>query len=293
MSIDWLRKRFFPESNYKGIYKNWQTLRLQYNPKKPITELEFPEFYDVKITNKCFWNCSYCYQDSKVDENHYDDIVWKAQRFFWKMNENQKPFQVAIGWWNPNEHPEFVPLLKYLYDIEICPNYTTNWMWVTQEIIDATKTYCWGVALSCHKHLDKIWKESTRQFAKAWIRTNLHVIISDIKSIERFVEIYDEFKDIVEYFVLLPLTKEGRAKQLDVPLINFKYLMKVIKEKTNQNQVAFGAMFYPFLKENNELKLSLYEPEIMSKYLDMKDDWYMYPSSFAENILLKKWFLWN
>lgn len=48
----------------------------------------------------------------------------------------------------------------------------------------------------------------------------------------------------------------------------------------NQSQIAFGANFYPYLlKGGHNIKVALYEPEIMSKFLDLKD-MKVYPSSF-------------
>lgn len=60
----------------------------------------------------------------------------------------------------------------------------------------------------------------------------------------------------------------GRAK--NVAPIEYEYLVEQT-EGLDKNKIAFGANFYPYLKDKNEYKLSLYEPEIMSKYLDMKD----------------------
>ena len=46
------KTRIFKEHNYKAIYRNYKTYRYYLNDKEPITELLYPEFYDVKITNK-------------------------------------------------------------------------------------------------------------------------------------------------------------------------------------------------------------------------------------------------
>ena len=52
--------RQFLEHNYKAIYTDGKTLRLALDPDNEITELDFPEFYDVKVTNKCFGGCTWC-----------------------------------------------------------------------------------------------------------------------------------------------------------------------------------------------------------------------------------------
>jgi MoaA/NifB/PqqE/SkfB family radical SAM enzyme len=88
--------RTFPESNYKAIYFNGKTIRFQIDGTKDISDLEYPEFYDVKLTNRCMGRCMWCYQDSKDEDKDYE-AVEKLNKFFDSMDENQKPFQIAYG----------------------------------------------------------------------------------------------------------------------------------------------------------------------------------------------------
>jgi ribosome-interacting GTPase 1 len=149
-------------------------------------------------------------------------------------------------------------------------------MFLTDEIIKATKKYCGGVAVSCHKHLTVVWEEALNKLTNAGIKTNLHVIISDKQSVDEFIEIYKKYNKIVDYFVLLPYTAAGRAS---FKKVDYKYLMKKVK-KEDISKIAFGANFYPYLVENKyDLDVSLYEPEILSKYLDLSD-MSLYKSSF-------------
>ena len=76
-------------------------------------------------------------------------------------------------------------------------------------------------------------------------------------------------------FVLLPYGNQGRAESKE---IDWEYLVQQLPQQ--QNQIAFGANFYPYLlKGGHNIKVALYEPEIMSKFLDLKD-MKVYPSSF-------------
>jgi len=272
-----MRTRIFPESNYRSVFMNWKTIRIAIDKSKPILELSHPEFYDLKITNYCSGGCSYCYQNS-VKEAHYENIVGKSLSLFEWMTDNEKPYQIAIGWWNPNEHPDFIELLETLDWLDIMPNYTSNWIWLTPEIIEATKLYCWGVAITCHPHLAEHWTEWVELLAKNWIRVNLHILISDKRSIDRMVKIYNKFKDKVDYLVLLPLMEMWRQKQ-EVK-VDYPHLQSVYKN-LDMSKIAFWANFYPYVKDDN-LDISLYEPEIMSKYIDLKWEWAIYKSSFAE-----------
>jgi len=95
MNIGKIKIRVFPENNYKGIFLNGKTLRVALDPKKPITELKYPEFWDVKITNYCTGKCPWCYQDSDSDiMGHYENVINNIKKFFGSMDENQRPFQV-------------------------------------------------------------------------------------------------------------------------------------------------------------------------------------------------------
>lgn len=274
------RIRVSMESNYKGIYLDGVTYRLPLDPSKPMAELKYPEFYDVKLTETCHGACKYCYMDSKPTDPHASDICKKTLEYFGSLSLNQRPFQVALGGGEPTLHPEFCDVLKTFHDLGITPNYTTNGMFIenwgkAQDIFAATLKYCGGVAISCHPHLDEYWRFAATRFADLSTRLNFHIIISDRDSIDRFVKIYNAFKDVVDYFVLLPYGIQGRAVPKE---IDYEYLIKV--SPTNTSKIAFGANFHQMLTSNpGNFKVSLYEPEMFSKFLDYKD-MKLYPSSF-------------
>lgn len=266
-----IKTRREESANYRSIWCNGKTLRFAINPSEPITELEYPEFYDIKVTGNCEGKCPYCYMNSNP-ENHYDNIIVKTREFFSPMTEEQLPFQVALGGGEPTSHPDFSELVKVLKEeFDICPNYTTNGMFVdedySEDILSATTKYCGGVAVSCHPHLNDYWVRAAVLYSENKVRLNFHVIISDKESIDYFTKIYDEWSDKVDYFVLLPYGVQGRAESKE---IDWEYLVE--KLPINQSKIAFGANFYPYLlKGGHNIKISLYEPEIMSKFLDLKD----------------------
>lgn len=277
-----LKTRCFPGQNYKAIFFEGQTLRFALNPDKPIGELDYPEFYDVKITNRCPGKCDFCYQDSKENDCHYDNAVEKIKSFFGGMSENQRPFQVAIGGGEPTFHPDFVEILKTFHELGIMPNYTTNGMWKDRIfskrhfLLKATKEYCGGVAISCHPHLKDYWEWASMAYVNSEIMLNFHIIISDKESIDYFSEIYNKWNEKITYFVLLPYTASGRAKP---KTIDWDYL--VTKLPSDVSKIAFGANFYPYLQKTPGIDVNLYPPEILSKFLSLKDDGFLYKSSFS------------
>lgn len=283
-----VKVRNIPECNYKAIFFKGKTLRIALDPTQKIIELIHPEFYDVKITNQCFGNCKWCYQNSEKDGAHAVGAVKKIKNFFGLMNKNDRPFQVAIGGGEPTLHPEFEQILLTFYDLGITPNYTTNGMFIEKGILEIekiliyTQLYCGGIAISCHPHLEQFWKNAFIMFKNSNIRINFHIIISDIESIDYFLKIYNLYFEEIDYFVLLPYVSQGRAVQKNVEV---KILFDILKNKIKDiNKVAFGAGFYSFLKEDNFCQVSLYDPEAFSKYLDLTN-MNLYKSSFDTKIL--------
>jgi len=226
-----------------------------------------------------------CYQDSLMYIDHMP-ILDKFKQYFGILSENQKPFQIAFGGGEPTSHPEFLTLIKTCYEMGITPNYTTNGMWtnssvsIQQELLEYTQKYCGGVAVSTHPHLKKYWKKAIDLYLDKNIFTNLHVIISDKKSIDDFMKIYKKYHEKVKYFVLLPLSSQGRCKEA---IIHWDYVVKTLPQ--NCEDIAFGANFYPYLCQTpGRFPVSLYEPELMSKYLSL-EDMKIYPSSFSNKAI--------
>ena len=91
-----IKTRKYPDYNYNAIWCNLKTLRLGTGVVKEL-EPNHAEFYDVSLGTKCNLECPFCYTDAKHSGRYYSDIVSKAKYFFGEMNENQKPFQIAIG----------------------------------------------------------------------------------------------------------------------------------------------------------------------------------------------------
>lgn len=265
------------DCNYKSVFntKTGHTIRFALNPNKPILPLQYPEILDIGFNTLCYAQCSFCYTNAVKDGINFSNIVEKINNWFGSMSENDRPRQVAIGGsGEATLHPEFCEALKAFYDLGIMPNYTTNAMHLNDKIIDYTKKYCGGVAISTHPHLEKIWKKGIKTLVDAKIRTNLHIIIGQEGSVKQFYDTFEQYKDVVEYFVALPYNATGRAKEINV-IDEWDEFFNRLKD-IDSSKVAFGALFYPYLLANKEkldwLKMSIYEPECMSGYVMFNTD---------------------
>jgi MoaA/NifB/PqqE/SkfB family radical SAM enzyme len=281
-----MKTRKLPDSNYSSIFINGKTLRIPLEARKAITELAWPEFYDISPGNKCATGkCTFCYAAASRTGKHYTNLAEKVHSFFGQMNENQRPLQVAIGGeQEPLENPEIWEMIDAFNALGIVANYTTNGVLVNDEVIRKTKEKCGGVAVTLHPHLEKHWRRALKLFADAGIKVNVHVIVSDKASVDFTEQLYKEYADseMVEYFVLLPYMNYGHAssnpKTIDYD--SFKlWVDKIYKE----GKLAFGANFYNFLtKHNTQFKVPLYSPEIFSKYLILDDDMRVCNNSFEK-----------
>jgi hypothetical protein len=206
------------------------------------------------------------------------------------MPLNNRPFQVAIGGAGESLiHPKIMEVLETFDKLGIVPNYTTNAMHFSPEIIGATIEYCGGVAITLHNHLEKHWRKGLELMRDNKIKTNVHLVISGRQSIDKLKEIYNSFP-FIEYFVLLPRMNVGFAAN-NPEQIDYEYFGQVLDELAGDKQlekVAFGANFYPWLKtKKDNYGVSLYEPEIFSKYIIMDDDMNIYNNSFEKKLTIK------
>jgi hypothetical protein len=280
---DQIRKRVEESANYSSVFINGKTLRIPLDSKKPITELRFPEFYDVSFANRCRTgqthlkqpdgtkqNCYYCYASAKLNGEYYTNIVEKIKWFFGNMTENQRPNQNAIGGSSESlEHPDFWKACEAMMELGIIPNYTTNGMLVTDEVAGKTKEIGHLCAITFHDHMEFFWRRAVKLYNKHGVKINAHVIVSDEESILKFEKQYEEFKDNVDYFVILPYMNVGHAAKFPKK-INYEVLERVMDKIYDQGKLALGANLFNWLKQDhikNKYNIQTYQPELFSKYL--------------------------
>lgn len=289
-----LKRRVYPENNYNAVWINLKTIRLGFGEAKELLP-EHSEFYDVSLGTKCNLCCPFCYVGAEKNGRFYTDICEKAISFFGRMSENQKPFQIAIGSESePTIHPDFLRFIKTIYDLGIVPNYTTNGITLAEDndyskkLLEYTEKYCAGVAVSTNSfnpEIDKTWRKAVKKLSNIDIHINLHLIISDKASVDKFYNIYNEYKDTVHTFVLLPIMPEGRSSDSCSPEV-FEYFKSKWESVDEKHKVAFGANFYKYLKEQSDIKCFLFEPESFSKNLILDDTIKITASSFKRDKVL-------
>lgn len=86
-----------------------------------IVSPEFPESIDVKITNYCDANCSFCHEQSTISGSHADlNTLLKV------LNPLPSGIELAIGGGNPLAHPQLIEFLTFLKNKGLISNITIN-----------------------------------------------------------------------------------------------------------------------------------------------------------------------
>ena len=200
----------------------------------------------------------------------------------------EKPTQIAIGSvGEPTIHPDLPKFLQAVYESDVVPNYTTNGILLSgdkgDEVMEATRNFCGGVAVSYgNKSLrDQADKAIENLLKNGECKVIIHHIIEDKNSVDDLTGTVDKWGKDIHYHVLLPLMKHGRSDK-EMNTETYLYLMEQLSEKDIKN-VAFGANFAPFMKENSTGKIDVWEypQEIYSKNILLKNgEVIITPSSF-------------
>lgn len=185
----------------------------------------------------------------------------------------EKPFQIAIGSiGEPTLHPELPRFLETVFNTGVVPNYTTNGIYLSPELLEATKNFCGGVAVS---YGNKLLRKKADKTIELLIKSGeckvmIHHIISDKNSVDELLDAENKWGEDIHYHVLLPLRKHGRSKE-EMTEDTFLYLSEKIKEE-NLTNLAFGMWFLPWMKKYPG-KLNVYD----------------YPrETYSSNMLLEK-----
>jgi radical SAM protein with 4Fe4S-binding SPASM domain len=168
----------FPKQRYTAMFNPYSGFFARVEDlgvPEPFWAEHGPELLDVAITNWCDRGCSLCYRKSNEAGQHmkledYRDVICQAQAMH--------AFQVALGGGNPNQHPEFVEILRLTREeYGIVPNYTTNGRGLTDDVLDATRHYCGAVAVSAYAPYHETADAIERLVARK-VTTNVHFILS-------------------------------------------------------------------------------------------------------------------
>ena len=149
---------------------NGTKIRETINPDATEFVADFPESADVKITNKCPYNCMFCHEGSNINGKHSDALHSHVWNTFYPYTE------VALGGGSVTGYPDLVPLLERLKSLHLIPNITVRQeefmsnLPLIRKLTDEKLIYGLGISLSNPNQEDFI--KTIKEFPNAVI----HVI---------------------------------------------------------------------------------------------------------------------
>jgi len=201
--------------------------------KEPFWCENGPELLDISITNYCDRNCSFCYKKSNQAGHH---MSLENYEIILKQASKMKVLQIALGGGNPNQHPDFVEILRLSRETyNIVPSYTTNGRGLTKEILAASKKYCGAVAVSLYEPYEESYSK-IRLLLDHGIRTNIHFLLSNdsIEDAINLIEAPPEILSRINAVVFLNLKNVGCSidqSQLAKNSDSIEYFFKLANKK--------------------------------------------------------------
>lgn len=268
---------------------NGLSIRAEYpGEEEPFWAEEGPELLDISITNYCEKGCSFCYRNSSVKGKHmsledYESIL--------KQLKNTHTYQIAIGGGNPNQHPDFVELLRMTkQDYGIIPSYTTNGTGLSERIISASKLYCGAVAVSYYEPIEDFIQAITK-LKEAEVKTNIHFLLTP-ESIDAAIgllenpPVYLQGINAVVFLNYKPVGNNSENKMLlkNSPLIS-QFFEKVKIHDLRKFKIGFDSCSVSGIVDHlnfNPKFIESCESGRFSAFISEKMK--LYPCSFMENL---------
>lgn len=136
----------------------------------------FPHLLDIGIMGTCK-NKNYCKVGCYQGNINKPNMSFKNFKKIIKQIKG-KTFEIALGGnGSPNEHENFIDIIKYTRENDIIPNYTTSGIELTDEQIKATKDYCGAVAVSFYNQPYTF--SAIERFLNAECKTNIHYVLGN------------------------------------------------------------------------------------------------------------------
>lgn len=170
-----------PEQHYRTVFNQYTGFFVRKEEKgfpEPTWAKDGPELIDLSITSYCQRGCSFCYRGA--NPNVYRHLSLDGVRSVVNQAADCGTLQIALGGGNPNQHPDFVEILRLIRDKGLVPSYTTNGDGLTEKVLRATAEYCGAMAVSAYPPFDENYYRSLMARIKDHgIKANLHAIIRE------------------------------------------------------------------------------------------------------------------
>jgi len=254
---------------------------------EPFWSQHGPELLDISITNWCDKYCETCYRCSDESGEHMSLADYKIVM---GQAKAMHAAQVALGGGNPNQHPDFVEILRLTRErFGIVPSYTTNGRGLTEDILDASLQYCGAVAVSAHPPFDDMIR-GLDLLERHEIRTNIHFVL-DCESIDTaiaWLENPPDFLNGLNAIVFLNYKPIGRSTSPDLLLKmsdRVEFFFEIATSKKQRFKIGFDSCAVSGLARFTDADARFYDACEAARFsMFVSEEMKMYPCSFMENI---------
>jgi len=172
---------------------------------------DFPESFDLKLTNSCDMGCEFCHENSVKDGKHGDIMNLEF------INKLHPYTELAIGGGNPLAHPDLIPFLRKCKNLKLIPSMTVNQIHfqadidLIRELVSEKLIY--GIGISVMSVTDKFIAQ-LKEFPNAVLHViaglidtqslqklannNLKILILGYKVFRRGADLYTKHSDDIE-----------------------------------------------------------------------------------------------
>ena len=196
--------------------------------------------------------------------------------------------QIAIGGGNPNQHPDFIEILRYIRDNGIVPSYTTNGEGLSDEILEATKMYCGAMAISVYApYNESAYLELVNRAKYFGVKVNLHIILTT----DSICQIIKWLKNPPQFFynsnAIIFLNYKNVGGDLDLSIRDaalWKEFFYAVEHSSNLT-IGFDSCTVPGIVSYMEgISPSLIEPCEAGRFSAfISEDLEVFPCSFLAN----------
>ena len=167
------------EQHYRTVFNRKTGFFVRKEEKgwpEPTWAIDGPELIDLSITNFCKRECTFCYRKANAANYHHlslEDVCAVVEQA-----SDCGTLQMALGGGNPNQHPDFVKILRLIREHGIVPSYTTNGDGLTEDILRATADCCGAMAVSVYPPFkEEYYLRLIEEIQSYGIKVNIHAII--------------------------------------------------------------------------------------------------------------------
>jgi radical SAM protein with 4Fe4S-binding SPASM domain len=197
-------------------------------------------------------------------------------------------FQVALGGGETLEHPDFLNIIDATLANGIVPNFTTNGVYLTSDIIVKLRNKVGAIAVSS-LDIETIDMEAIKSLKRNNIKCNIHYVLNH-SNLEQAIDIlkgrYNQSLQIVNSIVFLTYKPLGRADNARILRVNRDFItfISLVDKNSCSTRIGFDACFVPMLMHYTNVDLKYVDPcecAFFSVYIDEKLK--MSPCSFSNN----------